>query len=68
MTPTDAKPAWTSKTIWVNMIALLASLALAGGFDLGLDAATQTSLVGGIMAVVNVVLRLMTTTAIGGPS
>ncbi len=64
MTPTDTKPAWTSKTIWVNVIALLASLTLAAGVDLGLDAATQTSLVGGIMAVVNVVLRLMTSKAI----
>ncbi len=60
----ETKPVWASKTLWVNAVALVASIALAGGFDLGLDAATQTSLVGGIMAVVNMGLRITTTKAL----
>mgnify|MGYP007047823503 CR=1 FL=1 len=57
----DSKPAWASKTLWVNLIALLVSVGAAFGVDLGLDTEAQASLVGGIMAVVNIVLRVMTT-------
>lgn len=58
----QSKPFWASKTIWVNLIALAASLVGAFGLDLGLDlsAEGQTSMVAGIMAVVNVALRLLT--------
>jgi len=56
----ESKPAWTSKTMWVNLIALIASVAAAFGLDLGLSTEVQASLVGGIMAVVNIVLRFMT--------
>ena len=48
-----------SKTLWVNLIALIASIAAGFGFDI--DAEVQASLVGGVMAVVNIVLRLVTT-------
>jgi len=54
------KPFWASKTLWANVIAFSAVLATTFGLDLGLDAETQLALVGGIMAVVNVVLRLVT--------
>ena len=57
----DSKPAWASKTLWVTLIALLVSVGAAFGVDLGLDTEAQASLVGGIMAVVNIVLRVMTT-------
>ena len=59
----DSKPAWASKTLWINVIALAASLFGAFGVDLGMDLTPegQTSLVAGIMAVVNVALRFVTT-------
>ena len=60
----EAKGPLESKTIWVNGVALLAAVTGTFGLDLGLDAETQAALVGGIMAVVNVVLRFMTRTAI----
>lgn len=57
----DSKPWYQSKTLWTNIIALVAAITGAFGLDLGLDAETQVSLVGGIMAVVNIVLRVVTT-------
>lgn len=54
------KPFWTSKTMWINAIALLASVAGPLGLGFDLDAETQASLVGGIMAVVNIILRATT--------
>jgi len=57
----DAKPFWASKTLWVNLLALVASLAAGFGLDLGLDPETQAALIGGVMAAVNVLLRLSTT-------
>ncbi len=56
----ETKPFWASKTLWVNFVALIASVTGAFGIDLGLDAAAQTSLVTGIMAAVNIVLRFVT--------
>ncbi len=56
---------YQSKTLWANIIAGVATVALAFGIDLGLDPETQVSLVGGIMAIVNIVLRFTTSTAIG---
>jgi uncharacterized membrane protein YhiD involved in acid resistance len=55
---------YASKTLWVNMIALAATVSAALGVDLGLDAATQSSIAMGVMAIVNIVLRLMTKTAV----
>ena len=54
------KPFWASKTLWANVVAFVAVFATTFGLDLGLDAETQLAFVGGIMAVVNVVLRLVT--------
>jgi len=51
---------YLSKTLWVNMVALIASALAAFGFDFGLDAQGQASLVGLIMSGVNIVLRLNT--------
>ncbi len=61
----DTKPFYLSKTLWANLIAGAAAVLTAFGFDLGLDVETQTAIVGGIMALVNVVLRLTTNSAIG---
>lgn len=56
----DSKPFWASKTLWVNVIAGAVAVGTAFGVNLGLDAETQTALVGGVMAVVNIILRFMT--------
>ena len=64
----EYKSWWASKTLWVNVVMLIATVGTAFGFDLGLDPETQVAVVGGIMAVVNLVLRFMTKTAITTPS
>ncbi len=68
LTDKPSKPWWASKTLWVNVLALIAAVTGAFGIDVGLDAETQTAIVGGIMGVVNIVLRLVTDrpVAVGG--
>lgn len=61
---TTPKPFWASKTLWVNAVALVASVTGAFGLDLGLSPETQTSVVAGIMGIVNIVLRLVTKDAV----
>lgn len=57
--------AWyASKTLWVNALALIATLAGAFGIDLGLTPEVQAEVGVGIMAVVNIILRLTTSKAI----
>jgi hypothetical protein len=58
------KPFWASKTLWANLVAFVAVLATTFGLDLGLDPETQLSLVGGVMALVNIALRFVTDTPI----
>jgi len=55
---------FSSKTIWANLIALVATVSTAFGLDLGLTAEAQATLVAGVMAIVNIVLRLVTEEAI----
>ena len=62
----ESKPWYASKTLWVNAIAVVLALVGAFGIDIDVTPETQAALVGGIMAVVNIVLRLTTTTAVGG--
>lgn len=59
-TMNDSKPFWASKTLWVNAVALIAAVTGAFGLDLGLDPETQTTIVAAVMAIVNVVLRIVT--------
>lgn len=47
---------WTSKTIWMNLIALVGSTLIATGFDPGRWAEISTV----ALAVVNLILRLYT--------
>ena len=54
------KSLFASKTFWVNVVAMIATISTAFGLDLGLDEETQLAIVGGIMAVVNIGLRLLT--------
>jgi len=56
----EAKPWYMSKTLWVNTIAGVAAVAGAFGLDLGLDPETQAGIVGAVMAVANIILRLVT--------
>ncbi len=59
-----SKPFWASKTLWVNLVVLLAALAGIFEIDLGLTPAVQTALVTVIMAVVNMILRALTKSAV----
>lgn len=61
----DTKSWYLSKTLWVNIIAGIATVSTAFGLDLGLDPDKQVALVGGIMAVANIVLRLITSAPVG---
>jgi hypothetical protein len=56
----ETKPFWASRTLWVNVLAGAAAVSTGFGLNLGLDPDTQVALVGGIMAVVNIVLRVVT--------
>lgn len=64
----DSKPWYASKTIWVNIVAFVATMAMVFGVDLPfeLTAEVQAEIVAAIMAVVNIVLRFVTDTPIGG--
>lgn len=57
----EPKPWFASKTLWANVIGGLVAVGTTFGFDLGLDAEAQASIVGGVMAVINIILRFMTT-------
>lgn len=58
----EGKPFWASKTIWVNIVAFVATMSAAFGVDLGLDLTVegQTALVGSILTVTNIILRITT--------
>lgn len=58
------KPWYASKTILTNLFALIGAVAVSLGLDLGLTAEVQGTLVVGILAAVNVVLRAVTKKAI----
>jgi len=60
----EAKSKWESKTIWVNGLALIATIAGFAGLDLGLSEEVQAEIAVGIVAVVNIVLRFVTKTPI----
>jgi hypothetical protein len=52
------------RTIVVNVIALLA-LAATALLDIDVDADAQASIATGVLAVVNIILRAVTTTPMG---
>jgi len=58
----EEKSWYLSRTLWVNVLAGIAAVSGAFGLDLGLSTETQTAIVGGVMAIINVVLRVVTTT------
>jgi hypothetical protein len=59
---TTEKKWYESKTFWVNILALVASITGAFGIDLGLTPEMQATFVGAIMSIVNLVLRFTTST------
>lgn len=62
----DSKPWYQSKVLIINVLAGGAAVASAFGVDLGLDDATKAEIAGGLLAVINIVLRaFFTKTAIG---
>lgn len=60
----DTKVWWSSKTIWVNIVAGVAAIAAGFGIDLGLTAEVQSQFVVGVMAAVNIALRVVTSSAL----
>lgn len=57
------KPWWKSKTLWVNLVALVAvAVQSATGY------AVSPELQGGVLALANLGLRLVTSEAVGDPS
>jgi len=64
----DSKPWYASKTIWANVVAFAATVAMVFGVDLPVDLSPeiQGEIVAAIMAVVNIVLRFLTDRPIGG--
>lgn len=61
----DAKPILTSRTFWANIVAALALLAPVVFTQLEVvDADTQATITGAIVVVMNLVLRLLTSTPV----
>ena len=63
----ESKPFWASKTLWVNVLALAAVLAGVFGVEsvaTFLNAEGQATVVATIMSIVNIVLRLTTSTKV----
>ena len=61
----SSKPWYASKTIWANLVAFAATVAVIAGVDLGLTPEVQAEIVAAVLAGVNIVLRLITTQGIG---
>ncbi|CAB4188073.1 hypothetical protein UFOVP1169_53 [uncultured Caudovirales phage] len=55
---------YLSKTLWINVVATVATLAGVFKIDLGLTPEVQATVVTTILALVNIALRLVTKTAI----
>ena len=51
------------KTIVTNVLVLLFALASMLGTDIGAD--EQTAIIAGVISIVNIVLRMVTTTPVG---
>ena len=60
----QTKAWWSSKTIWVNVLAGVAAIAAGFGIDLGLTAEVQSQVAVGVLAAVNVALRVVTSSAL----
>jgi len=56
----EAKSIFASRTLWANVVGGALAIGTAFGLDLPVDEETKTAIVGGVMAIVNIVLRFMT--------
>ena len=55
---------WQSRSIWAQIVALIATLGTVFGVDLQMDAESQAAIVGGVQAIVAIIMRLITKTPI----
>ena len=55
---------YTSKTLWVNFVAIIA-IMLNSQFGIELDTEVRAALATSILAVINIVLRLITSQPVG---
>jgi len=61
----ETKPWYTSKTMWMNFLTFIVSLAVAfgttsfGDYDLT-DATVVSSLIGMVIGMINMILRMVT--------
>jgi len=53
------KPIYRSKTLWVNVVAII-GIILNSLYGIEIDAELQATLATAILAVVNIILRLIT--------
>jgi hypothetical protein len=60
----ENKEFWKSRTLWVNFIAIV-GIVLNSIYGIDLDAETQAALATSILAVINIILRLLTNQGIG---
>lgn len=60
----ESKPWYASKTIWANIAAFVATVAVIAGVDVGLTPEVQAEIVAAVLAGVNIILRLITKTAV----
>jgi hypothetical protein len=60
----DTTKWYLSKTLWVNVVAAVATVAGLFKLDLGLTPEVQATVVTTILALANIALRLVTKTAI----
>jgi hypothetical protein len=60
----DTTKWFASKTLWVNVVAAVATLAGVFKLDLGLTPEVQATVVTTILALVNIGLRLVTKTPV----
>ena len=60
----ESKHWWASKTIWVNLLALVA-IILNSLYGIELEAEAQAAIATGVLAVLNIVLRAITKEPVG---
>lgn len=58
----ETKPFYKSKTLWFNAIAIALAVASQFGFQ---EFVPDAELIAGVMAVVNMLLRFVTTKPVG---
>ena len=60
----ETKHFWKSRTLWVNLIAIL-GIVLNSQFGIEIDAEAQAALATSVLAVLNIILRLVTSQPVG---